>query len=48
MFYTLIYLESVTTLYFWKEYFITFGIEFIIVLFLSIIDKMTRQGRDYK
>ena len=48
MFYTLIYLESVTTLSFWKEYFITILIEFVIILVLSIIDKITRQGRDYK
>lgn len=48
MFYTLIYLESVTTPLFWKEYFITISIELVIVLFLSIIDKIIKRGRDYK
>ena len=48
MFYTLIYLDSVTTPLFWKEYFITIIIELIIVLFLSIIDKIIKRGRDYK
>jgi uncharacterized PurR-regulated membrane protein YhhQ (DUF165 family) len=45
MFYTLIYLESVTTALFWLEYFLTIFIELIIIVFLTIIDKIIKRGR---
>ena len=48
MFYTIIYLESVTTAHFWQSYFITLGIELIIVLIISIFDKTIKRGREYK
>lgn len=47
MFYTLIYLDMMVVDSYWKGYFISLGIQSVISLFLTIIDKkVIKRGRD--
>ena len=46
MFYTLIYLNMIILDDFWTGYFITLGIQFIICLPLTVLDKRIKRGRD--
>lgn len=47
MFYTLIYLNMMTSPGYWKEYFISLGIQAVVCIVLSIIDnKVIKRGRD--
>ena len=46
MFYTLIYLNMIILDNFWTGYFITLGIQVLICLPITIIDKRIKRGRD--
>ena len=44
--YTLVNLNRMTLDYYWTKYFVTIGIDFIICVPITIIDKSIKKGRD--